>query len=275
MRCLTIIAALAVLALLPSGKAEGEWLQKSKHDLYKEFDQEQERWGKLRLELKRLSARHVRWGREKRPGRSRVVTLKPGYPTSSPGKVEVEWFFTYVGPSTQLEPILLDWAESVRRGTNNKVRLIQSPVRSIRGRPGLENAYDDIYQLIAFAGRAIGRERTVRRELRKLVSKDPRSLRTEQDAERFIERIGVSVDRFRKAARSEPVQRRMLEATEKLEEISIRAEEVMGDANLMPRDPILLIAGKYLVQGSMAGGVRNTFRIANRLIRRELEERTR
>ena len=189
--------------------------------------------------------------------------------------MEVEWFFTYIGPSTQLEPIVLGWAESVRQGTNKKVRLIQSPVRSIRGRPGLENVYDGIYQLIAFAGRAIGRERTVRRELRKLVSKDPRALRTEEDAERFIERIGISVDQFRKAARSEPVRRRMLEATDKLEEISIRAEEVRGDATLMPRDPVLLIAGKYLVQGSTVGSARNTFRIANRLIRRELEERAR
>ena len=275
MRCLMIIAALAPLALLPAGNAEGEWLQKSKHDLYKEHGEEQERWADLRSELKRLSARHVRWGKEKAPGRSRVVTLNPGYPTSGAGKVEVEWFFTYVGPSTQLEPILLDWAESVQRGTNNNVRLIRSPVRSIRGRPGMNNSYDAIYQLIAFAGRAIGRERTVNREMRKLVSENARSLRNEQDAERFIRKIGISVDQFREAARSEPVRRRMLETTTKLEEISIRAEQVRGGANLMPRDPILLIAGKYLVQGSMAGGARNTFRIANRLIRRELEGRRR
>ena len=65
----------------------------------------------------------------------------------------------------------------------------------------------------------------------------------------------------------------MRKATAKLEAISQHARSVEEDANAPPRDPILLIDGKHLVQGSLAGGIRSTLRIANWIIRRELKGR--
>ena len=44
----------------------------------------------------------------------------------------------------------------------------------------------------------------------------------------------------------------MRATTGKLEAISRHAEAVKRDANAAPRDPILLINGKHLVQGSLA-----------------------
>ena len=94
-----------------------------------------------------------------------------------------------------------------------------------------------------------------------------------QDVERFLAEAGVSVEKYREAAASDEVRERMRATTARLEAISRQAEASRSDANAPPRDPILLVNGKYLVQGSLAGGIRNTLQVANRLIRKELEKR--
>ena len=277
---LAALAALAALALLPAGEAESAWLQQSKNDLYsEEYRAEKQRWRTLRIELRRLGARHIRWGKEKRAHRSNMVALEPGFATSSPGKIEVEWFFTYLGESAQMETLLVEWTESLRQGTGNRVSVKWSPVSSMRGRSLQFNDYHAVHQLMAFTAAAIGKRATIHREMRKILSGDVGSpakpLRSEHEVERLLKRIGISVEEFRAAADSERVQRRARETTEKLKTISIRAEDTHEDANREPRDPILLINGKFLVQGSLAGSVKNSFRIANWLIRRELEGRRR
>lgn len=291
MRHLTI-AALVALALLPAGTAEGEWLQKSKNDLYNTAYRAQlQRFRDLRTELKRLNVRHIRWGKEKRPYRKHMITIEPGYPTSTRKEVEVEWFFTYlggsgrinpieprtfVGASSLLEPLVLEWMKSLDRGTKGRVRVKWSPVSSIKGRSRQLNDQNEIYQSIAFSGEAIGKTSVVRRELRKRSSSAAAiSMRLPSETERFIKKIGLPVAEFREAAASDEVRRRMRETTAKLAALVARVEAVNPDAIEDPVDPIFLINGKYLVQGSLAGGARNTFRMANWLIRRELEKRTR
>ena len=65
----------------------------------------------------------------------------------------------------------------------------------------------------------------------------------------------------------------MRTTTARIEAISKHTESVDEDANAPPRDPILLINGKHLVQGWLAGGIRSTLRIAKWIIRQELEGR--
>ena len=77
----------------------------------------------------------------------------------------------------------------------------------------------------------------------------------------------------RSSAASAEVQERMRATTKKLEAISKHAGAIKDDADAPPRDPILLINGKQLVQGSLGGRIRATTRIANWVIRQELEGR--
>ena len=224
--------------------------------------------------MRELSAKDVRWGKERRPRGPRVVTLSTPYRTSDPRKVEIEWFFTYtrgwqMGPSAWLERFLRAWHKSLP----DKVYFKASPVGSM---PGTANRYDEMHiahQELAFASAAIGEGERVHQAMRAWLSNRVRRQRLHRphEVERFLEGLGVQLDRYREAAASEAVRRRMHTTTAKLEAISKRAESVKRDANIPPRDPILLINGRHLVQGSLAGGIRNTLRIANWIIRKELE----
>ena len=276
MQILTI-AAFAALLMLSGQQAAGEWIQKGMHGAAaKEHKAEKKRWRELTAEMKNLSPRGVQWGQERRPRGSQVVTLSAPYPTTEPGKVEVEWFFTYTrgwqkGPSEWLEQFLHAWERSLPDNVYLKV----SPVGSM---PGTTNRYDEqhtAHQQLAFAGEAMGQGERVQQAMRAWLSNRVRRQRLHQpkDIERFLEGLGLPLDRYREAAASEEVQKRMRTTTAKLEAISKHAESVDEDANAPPRDPILLINGKHLVQGSLAGGIRSTLRIANWIIRQEVEGR--
>lgn len=269
------IAAVAAVLMLPGHEAAGEWIQKGMHGAAaKAHKAEKKRWSELAREIRKLSPQEVRWGKERRPRGSRVVTLSAPFPTSDRRKVEVEWFFTYTrgwqkGPSEWLERFLRSW-EKTLPGT---VRLKVSPVGSM---PGTTDRYDEMHaahQELVFASQAIGEGERVHAAMRTWLSNRVRRqrLHTPQDVERFLRGLGVELERYRKAAASAEVQGRMRATTAKLEAVSKQAEAVESNANAPPRDPILLINGKHLVQGSLAGGVRAALRIANWVIRRELE----
>ena len=144
--------------------------------------------------------------------------------------------------------------------------------------PGTTRHFDEhhaAHQELAFASKAIGEGARVHRAMRAWLSNRVRRQRLykPQDVDRFLEKAGIPIERYRQAAASREVQERMRATTAKLEAISKAAEAVRSDANAPPRDPILLINGKHLVQGSTAGGIRDALRIANWVIRRELERR--
>ena len=159
MQILTI-AAFAALLMLPGHEAAGEWIQKGMHGATaKDHKEEKKRWRELAVEMKKLSPKDVQWGQERRPRSSQVVSLSVPYPTADPGKVDVEWFFTFTrgwqkGPSEWLEQFLRAWEESLPGNVYLKV----SPVGSM---PGTTNRYDEqhtAHQQLAFAGEAMGRE---------------------------------------------------------------------------------------------------------------------
>ena len=276
MRYVTI-AAFAAVMLLPAQDAAGEWIQKGMHGATaKVHKAEKKRWRELRREMKKLSPHHVRWGKERNLRSSRVVKLKAPYATDHPRKVEVEWFFTYAngwqkGPSEWLERFLRAWMKTLP----GRVYLKVSPVGSMRGTTDLYDEHHIAHQELAFAGEAIGQRTRIHRAMRIKLSNRVRRQRLyePQDVERFLEEAGVSVERYREAAASDAVRERMRATTARLDAISRQAEAKWSDANAPPRDPILLINGKYLVQGSLAGGIRKTLRAANRLVRKELENR--
>ena len=276
MRILTIAAAAAVL-MLPGNEARGEWIQKGMHGATaKAHKAEKKRWRELGAEMKKLAPEDVRWGKERRPGRAQVVTLSPPFPTPEQRRVEVEWFFTYTrgwqkGPSEWLERFLRSWEETLP----DTVELKLSPVGSM---PGTTDRYDEMHtahQELAFASEAIGEGERVQRAMRAWLSNRVRRqrLHSAKDVERFLRGLEVDLDRYGEAASSAEVQERMRATTGKLDAISRRADAVKRDANAAPRDPILLINGKHLVQSSLAGGIRVTLRLANWVIRQELEGR--
>lgn len=274
MRFVTV-SALAVVLAFPAPEAAGEWIQKGMHGgKAREHKAEKKRWRELGAEMKTLSVRDVQWGKELRPRGSRVVTLSRRHATEHPSKLEVEWFFTYTrgwkkGPSQWLEGFLRRWMETLPNG----VYLKATAVGSMKGYPNRYDAQHTAHQQLAFASDAIGHGDEVHQAMRARLSNrhGRQKLHRPRDIERFLEGLGVPVERYLEAQRSEEVQARMRAATAKLDAVSDEASSRRREANLPPRDPILLVNGKHLVQGSLAGGIRNTLRVANWLIREELE----
>ena len=274
---LSILAVIAAVLVLPAHEAAGEWIQKGMHGATaKAHKAEKKRWRELGAEMKKLAPEDVRWGKERRPRGPQVVTLSTPYPTAYRQTIEVEWFFTYTrgwqkGPSEWLERFLRSWEETLP----DTVQLKVSPVGSM---PGTAKRHDEMHtahQGLAFAREAIGEGERVHRAKRAWLSNRVRRqrLHSARDVERFLRGLEVDLERYREAASSAEVQERMRATTGRLEAISRHAESVKRDANAAPRDPILLVNGKHLVQGSLAGGIRATVRIANWVIRQELRAR--
>ena len=211
MQILTI-AAFAALLMLPGQEAAGEWIQKGMHGATaKEHKAEKTQWRELTVEMKKLSPKDVQWGKKQRPRGSRVVTLSTPYPTSDPGKVEVEWFFTFTrgwqkGPSEWLEQFLRAWEESLPGNVYLKV----SPVGSMPGTTDRYDAQHKAHQELALASEALGEGERVHRAMRAWLSNRVRRQRLHQpkDIERFLEGLGLPLDRYQEAAASEEVQKR-------------------------------------------------------------------
>ena len=142
----------------------------------------------------------MRWGKERRPRGTQVITLSTPYPTSSRKTIEVEWFFTYTrgwqkGPSEWLERFLRSWEESLP----DMVKLKVSPVGSM---PGTADRYDEMHtahQGLAFASEAIGEGERVHRAMRAWLSNRVRRqrLHSARDVERFLRGLEVDLERYR------------------------------------------------------------------------------
>ena len=98
-------------------------------------------------------------------------------------------------------------------------------------------------------------------------------LGTRRAAKRWRRKRTIPVNEYREEVRAERWRERADAIDQRLRTISEQAREQSGTGIQTPRHPVILIDGKYLVQGSTAGGLRNAVRITNRLLRLRIERR--
>ena len=88
---LSILAVIAAVLVLPAHEAADGWIQMGMHGATANAHKaDRKRWRELGAEMKKLTPEDVRWGKERRPRGTQVVTLSTPYPTSYRQTIEVE-----------------------------------------------------------------------------------------------------------------------------------------------------------------------------------------
>ena len=272
----------------------------SEEDLWREGDHWQDlgavvkRWNVILRGWNGLAYEDIAWGQEKRPVRSRMVVLDiPLQKTMGPNTVEVEWFHSPIsstgtaGPWGSSLDYIMRWWSSLLRERNNGQRLpVKLELRMVGKGPLLLRGYNPqrkLFQEMVYAWSNLdfgtrGRSAYMALQRRSLKSKlsgvDARWI-----AKRVMEKAGkgilahlpeLPVDEWEGLIDRE-------ETRERIETTDNRYLEMMTKAakhrrmQTSPQDPMLLINGRYLLTGWTTRNIRDLFRMANWIIRKEIE----
>ena len=170
--------------------------------------------------------------------------LSPAQPTiSGTDKVEVAEFFQYgCGGCYQLEPHLEAWAES---GKPDNVELVRVHVAW--------NALAKLHAQAFYTAQALGKADEINAAFFAEIHRNRNSLETEAKLAAFFEDFGVSREDFTKTFNSFSVHTNVQ-----------RAEELTRRFRVS-QTPTLIVEGKYVTEGGLAGSYANWFEIINQL----------
>ena len=241
------------------------------------------------------------WHREKRPRKGELIELDPPMPTSSPGRVEVELLFTYLADLPHLRPPNKDiydaygvqgwantlaeyawrywWFQTISEELRSRIRPMLSPVGAMPGGNPALNDYHVEYQKMVMAWDAEKERRLnnpVHWELRAQLWRTryipPFDAEKTRDAtEQNLERAGVPIEEWRRAAAAEATRKAMERNTERLAEITRRSRALDERYARAPRLAVILINGRYVIESSNIPKLTRRIQIANHLIDRELD----
>lgn len=220
----------------------------------------------------------IAWGNEHRPKRKELVVL-PGEERTGSG-IEIEWFFTYLdeeGQATNVEwfdKTLEKWREGVQVGGVRNIRIVRTPV--VRMTPGGDTRWDAHRRahqelMLGWSDERPGWRRQVHAMLPKFLARDPRGIGSLEAGAAVLEGSKLPVEQHRADLATPERQDAIARANERV--LAIRSE--------LPRrlqdtvvDPVLVVNGKYLVEGQTAGSIERVFQILNWVVR-EISERAR
>ena len=241
------------------------------------------------------------WHRKKRPRRRELIELDPPMPTSSPGKVEVEMLFTYLADMPDLRSVgnpnatpqgvqgwpgaLTEfawrywWFQILPEEIKSKVRLMISPVGAMPGGNPALNDYHVEYQKMVMAwqpNKELRLNNPIHWKLRNQLSRTRYippfdAEKTRATTERELERAGVPIEEWRRAAAAETTIEEMHRNTERLAEITRRSRALDERYARPPRLAVALINGRYVIESSNIRKLTRRIQIANYLIDRELD----
>ena len=249
-----------------------------------ERSEEDQRWRAMYEEIRRARSEHVAWGKELKPELGQVIEIDPPMSTDSGDRVEVEWFFNYINrghDARRTTAYMTNVAmrrfrrlyEGMPENERERIRVKMTVVAGIEGHSQRHLEHEQVHQRIAH-GWAYDPERGISMPLNAALSDQfawyaPVLGLTERGAAReMLKKKRLPFGRYRRVAATDVPAKRAEAANARLREVTRRAGEA---ALVAPRHPIVLVDGRYLVQGSTAGGYVNAVRIVNWLVARELE----
>ena len=224
---------------------------------------------------------NIAWGNEKRAIRRRIIILDPPLEkTVGPDKVEVEWFHSHLdeqgdwGVWVQTWLVVSPWALSMRKAeipVEIKFRPVGKGPTWLRRYNGQRRAYQELLYAWKEDASQSGKANDVLVEL--IYSREKlEEIVARSTAEKIVEQAGHSVEDWRRLAGSERTERRIEEANERFRQLMVRGATKNKKVLRTPQDPILLIDGKYLLMSPVTGRVRDLFRMANWLIRHQIDQ---
>ena len=316
-KIITRLVTISVIVAALGGTASGKWIRKgaeissadqrnmelqksaSQEDLWTNGDYWRDpaewmrNWRATVRKWRGLPFETIRWGREKRAIKSRLVILEPALPkTSPPGKVQVEWFHSPLDERGSSNvwwgagEYTLQWSTSVMNGQvegkRNPVvfeyRLVGKGPLLMRRYNAQRRAAQEIVYAWGNMGDGGGEGLKAYLELIKNSKDSPTGesaligIASRWSGEKIIESAGLSVEEWRRRIDLPETQRRIRETDERYKTMMTRAAEKSKNILRTPQDPILLIDGRYLLTGPVTGRVKDQFRMANWIIRELIEE---
>ena len=215
----------------------------------------------------RTEAAAVVWGQES-GDRRWVGIMDPPHFTRDPERVEVIEVVRYTDVTWQrAERLARAWRESLPES----VYVVRMPT----GAEGnARHAFADhwpVHQRAYFAGRMLGIERRVHEAIAAMVAEHPLALGFDWQVRDLAERVGVAPEVFERWV-GDPRAVAWARMASRVNQRRMWAEEVRGaNVNRLAVYPSLLINGRFAVSGSVAGSTRKAYRVANRIIREEIE----
>ena len=221
------------------------------------------------------------WGHEA-AYENRVAVLERPFLTPDPERVEVIWLYWYTGTGFKgTDRSMREWVKSLP----DRVDVHRYPLRLLSSRskakPYMKLLWEK-HQQGLYVARLAGREEAVHRALVEGITPPmapyslPRYGESDEDVRRILAENGVSSADIERFYRSPEVGGLKLLAAQfgyGLSSTGVRQGLSRGGSRV--RDPLLLINGRYGVAGHYLDrsgrGWRKAFRVANRLIREELE----
>jgi thiol:disulfide interchange protein DsbA len=172
--------------------------------------------------------------------------LRPPQPTQvASGKIEVVEVFSYGCPHCySLEPYLKRWLET----KPDDVEFIRIPVLNRDWLPHARAYY---------AADKLGVIDKLHGPLFEALHREQKPIRTEQDLHRFAGAQGIDAAKFEQAYKSNEIDTRLRLAHEML-----RGYKVTGT-------PSLIVNGKYLTSGALAGSFENMIQVIDQLVEME------
>ena len=246
------------------------------------------RWRALLDGMVESRQRDVAWGQEREPREGEVFLLDPVLETADDGRVETEWFYTYVSRgwyeareystwlSLRTAVTMRGLLEALPQSVRERIRPRLSPVGAIPGEaPELAKHHRIHQRVVLGAGydEDWGISPKADQGLRRVLGfySDGLSMQEERSRHRAMRAGRVSSGAFRKAWKSGIAKERADRIDARFAEVNRQLAERAPGWLQAPRHPIIVVDGKYLIQGSTSGGMVPAIQLFNRVLRRELK----
>ena len=274
----------------------------SEEDLWREGDHWQDlgavvkRWNVILRGWNGLAYEDIAWGQEKRPVKSRIVVLDiPLRKTTGPNTVEVEWFHSPISNTgtgnpwgSSLSYIMQWWSSILKKRKSGETIPVEFQFRMVGKGPLLLRGYNEQRKLFQEMVYAWG-DLEVNFESRALsayIALQERSQKSRISginarwiAKRVLREAGHGTEGFRTLPVEEweglidreETRERSERADSRYLEMMTKAAKQHRRMRTAPQDPMLLINGRYLLTGWTTRNIRDLFRMANWIIRKEIE----
>ena len=214
-----------------------------------------------------VSANDIVWGREDEDER-RIETINPPYFTPDPSQVEVLVLVRYTNATWQRSRKLTRvWKESLPEGV--VVRWVPMGKEM-----NWNNALADqwlIHQEVFFTAQMLGLEAEGHEVIARLIGRNDFALRSKRGVNLVARELGIDVGVFARTRTHQEVASRVRQAAA-FNFVRILANTLNGaDPERGSLHPVFIVNGKFPVSADVVGEPGRTYRIANRLIRKELE----
>ena len=258
------------------------------------------RWRALYDELREVRVHDIAYTSTLKPGPGQIVEIDPPLKTASGRKrIEIEWFFAYLHRgydprkttswlTGRMENLINPWAETVPEEDFKRLRARFTVVSQIPGHTGAPQKQARMLQELAL-GWAYSEDVEPGERRPSHISfpihsaiqnhlayyKDPETLDSRREVNKMLRAAKIRMASYRLTRADGWPKRRADASTARFNKLVERAKKVAPGALRAPAYPIILIDGRYLITGALAGGYTAAARITNYTIQDLLKKRRR